>query len=53
MQMLSLYSPLHGFSYADFKINYIGISNNKDDFNFRVKAINTGKVEGKEVVQIY
>ena len=43
----------NGLSYTDFKIDYIGISNNKYDFNIRVKAINTGKVEGKEVVQIY
>ena len=43
----------HRLSYTDFKIDYIGISNNKDDFNFRVKVKNTGKVEDKEVVQIY
>ena len=43
----------HGLSYTDFKIYYIGISNNKDEFNFIVKVTNIGKVEGKEVAQIY
>ena len=43
----------HGLSYTDFKIDYLGISNNKDDFTIRVKVTNTGKVEGKEVIQIY
>ena len=43
----------HGLSYYDFKLDYIGINNNKDDFNFRVKVTNTDKVEGKEVVQTY
>ena len=42
-----------GLSYTDFKIDCIGIENEKDIITVKVKVINTGNVEGKEVVQLY
>ena len=43
----------YGLSYTDFKIDCLGIKNNKDVFTVRVSVTNTGKYNGKEVVQIY
>ena len=43
----------YGLSYTDFKLEYKGIKNNKDEFTVRVKVTNVGEFKGKEVVQIY
>jgi beta-glucosidase len=43
----------YGLSYTSFKLEYVGIKNNKDEFTVRIKVTNSGKVDGKEVVQIY
>ena len=43
----------YGLSYTDFKLQYIGIKNDKDEFTVIVNVTNVGKYEGKEVVQIY
>ena len=42
-----------GLSYTEFKLEYIEIKNNKDEFTVRVRVKNVGSFEGKEVVQIY
>ena len=42
-----------GLSYTDFKLDFIGINNNKDEIALKVKVTNIGSFEGKEVVQIY
>ena len=43
----------YGLSYTDFKIEYLGIKNEKDKFTIRSKVSNVGSFVGKEVVQIY
>ena len=43
----------YGLSYTDFKIEYLGIKNEKDKFTLRSRVTNVGSMEGKEVVQIY
>jgi beta-glucosidase len=42
-----------GLSYTDFKLDFIGINNNKDEIALKVKVTNVGSVVGKEVVQVY
>ena len=42
-----------GLSYTDFKLDFIGINNNKDEIELKVKVTNVGSFVGKEVVQIY
>ena len=49
-----LYPFGYGLSYTTFEIRGQGMESIGDDtINFRARAINTGKVPGKEVVQIY
>ena len=45
----------YGLSYSDFEYSNLSYSFDKDDstYTFKVKVTNTGKVEGKETVQIY
>ena len=43
----------YGLSYTDFRIEYLGISNIKDEITLKIKVTNVGSFEGKEVVQIY
>ena len=42
-----------GLSYTDFTINKKSLSNNKSEITIEVEVKNTGKMAGKEVVQIY
>ena len=49
-----LYPFGYGLSYTTFEIRGQGMESIGDDtINFRARVINTGKVPGKEVVQIY
>ena len=49
-----LYPFGYGLSYTTFEIRGQGMESIGDDtINFRARVINTGKVKGKEVVQIY
>ena len=43
----------YGLSYTDFEIKEIAAAKKDDEFIFTVKVTNTGKVAGKEVVQLY
>ena len=43
----------YGLSYTDFEIKEIAAAKKDDEFIFTVKVTNTGKVSGKEVVQLY
>ena len=42
-----------GLSYTDFSISKKALSNNKSELTVEVEVKNTGKVAGKEVVQVY
>jgi beta-glucosidase len=42
-----------GKSYTEFDVEPTGATNNKDEITVNVKVTNTGKVSGKEVVQVY
>lgn len=48
-----LYPFGYGKSYTDFSIGKDSVSNKKDIFTIKAKVTNTGKVKGKEVVQVY
>ena len=41
-----------GLSYTNFKIEYLGINNKKDEISIKINVTNIGSKEGKEVVQI-
>ena len=43
----------YGLSYTDFRIEYLGINNIRDELTLKIKVTNVGSIEGKEVVQIY
>ena len=42
-----------GLSYTDFTLNKKALSNNKSEITVEVEVKNTGKMAGKEVVQVY
>ncbi len=48
-----LYEFGFGLSYTDFDISFAGAEENDDKITFTVKVKNTGKVSGKETVQLY
>lgn len=43
----------YGLSYTDFEVKELSAAKKDDEFIFTVKVTNTGKVAGKEVVQLY
>ncbi|MCI5829883.1 MAG: glycoside hydrolase family 3 C-terminal domain-containing protein [Spirochaetia bacterium] len=43
----------YGLSYTDFEINLVGQNDADEKIAFTIKVKNTGKVSGKEVVQLY
>jgi beta-glucosidase len=43
----------HGLSYTDFKFDKMQVEEAENGWNVSVKVTNTGKVAGKDVVQIY
>lgn len=43
----------YGLSYTSFEYSDCSVKANDDDFNIQVTVTNTGKIEGKEVVQLY
>ena len=48
-----LYPFGYGKSYTDFRIEKLIIDNSKDKISIKLKVDNTGKFNGKEVVQVY
>ena len=48
-----LYPFGYGKSYTDFSIEKLIIDNSKDKISIKLKVDNTGKFNGKEVVQVY
>ena len=48
-----LYPFGYGKSYTDFRIEKLIIGNSKDIISIKLKVDNTGKFNGKEVVQVY
>ena len=48
-----LYPFGYGKSYTDFRIEKLIIDNSKDKISIKLKVDNTGKYNGKEVVQVY
>ena len=43
----------HGLSYTDFKFGKMQVEETENGWNVKVRVTNTGKVAGKDVVQIY
>lgn len=43
----------YGLSYTTFSISLLGMQEEKETIQATVQVVNTGRVEGKEVVQIY
>lgn len=48
-----LYPFGYGLSYTTFKIEAVDFKKNENDIQLSIRVTNTGKVAGKEIVQIY